>query len=174
MVETKEKMAPGSPKPPAHVMASWVPDLAKEDKEHDGLDVAHCSYALLKDGVLRADSFKAKEVEDKLHINNLRNTVVVSMPGLERAAIYRKIKSFMTGGKTYEVGTYITLPEGCVKGVIHNIPATSLRRTFRSLVNRRNPTVPKTRCQGKSNTAIAFEGGKFVKHMKGPHDGIAV
>lgn len=130
-------------------------------RTHDDLDLAHCSHALLKDGVLRADNFKAKEVEDKLHINNLRNTVVVSMPGPERAAIYRKIKSLMTGGKTYRVGTYITPPEGCVKGVIHNIPATSLRRTSRSLVNHRNPTVPQTRCQGKLNTAIAFEAGQF-------------
>lgn len=44
-------------------------------RPREGLDLACCSHALL--------NFKAKYVEDKLRINNIRNIVVVSMSSLE-------------------------------------------------------------------------------------------
>ncbi|KAH9377812.1 hypothetical protein HPB48_020410 [Haemaphysalis longicornis] len=83
--------------------APRVRDLPKEDvkivlRPRDGLDLARCSQALLKDGVLRAANFKAEEVdEDTLRVNTLRNIVVVSTPSLERAPRLQQTQRRATG-----------------------------------------------------------------------------
>ncbi|KAH9371400.1 hypothetical protein HPB48_022266 [Haemaphysalis longicornis] len=105
------------------------PNLPKEDikivlRPRDGLNVSKISQALLKDGILRAAALKAEETtEDTFRTNNFKNIIVASTPSMERAAKYNRITELSIGGQTHELTAYVTPPEDCTKGVIHNIPA---------------------------------------------------
>ncbi|KAH9364425.1 hypothetical protein HPB48_000162 [Haemaphysalis longicornis] len=140
-------------------------DLPKEDikivlRPRDGLNVSRISQALLKDGILRDAALRAEETtEGTFGTNNFKNIIVASTPSMERAAMYNRITELSIGRQTHEITTYVTPPEDCTKGVIHNIPVEESDDDItQNLVYTTNQRSSKQDGWGKKLSRHSFQG----------------
>lgn len=149
-----------------------APQLPKEHvkvilRPRNGLNLQISSQALIRDAIIKEAGFTyAETTADIVRLNVTKNLIVISTPSMQRAATYDKLTSLCDGEKTYGLCAYITSPEDCAKGVIHNIPpADNDAAIMASLVCTQNPTILQARRLGTSKSAIILFEGNKVPHF---------
>ncbi|KAH7942125.1 hypothetical protein HPB49_020777 [Dermacentor silvarum] len=108
-----------------------------------------------------------------LRLRNGSNIIIASTPHEQVAEKILKIKTLNLNGTKHLINTYITTPEGYLKGVIHGLeretPEDELLSNLR--VRTQGVTIVQARMLGKSETAvITFDGAivpRFVYYYGG-------
>ncbi|KAG0443392.1 hypothetical protein HPB47_014970 [Ixodes persulcatus] len=124
------------------------PELPRDDIKiimmpRNGLDLRKCRPAKILNRVRKAGGLEASQTEDDvLRINVLRDRI-------------------------HEIRTYVALPEGSAKGVIHNVPSEATEQDImESLIQRQSPSILSGLRSGTTNSVlIIFEDEKVPFHV---------
>ncbi|KAH7934067.1 hypothetical protein HPB49_021025 [Dermacentor silvarum] len=99
-----------------------------------------------------------------LRLRNGSNIIIASTPHKQVAEKILKIKTLDLNGTKHPINTYITTPEGYLKGVIHGLeretPEDELLSNLR--VRTQGVTIVQARMLGKSETAVITFDGPIV------------